>query len=111
MAKGTVILIGCRLPHGLVLSHPLKKDVKVTLNGLNSSRIIGADYVTTEVEADLWEAWKLTRSDFAPLKSGAIFEARNESEAASIAKELRGEKTGLEPMPKDAAGVKPAEKG
>ncbi len=111
MAKGNTILIGCRLPHGLVLSNPLKKGDKVTLAGLNSSRIIGADHVTTEVDAELWAAWKLTREKSPLFTSGAIFEARSESDAASIAKELRKEKTGLDAMPKDAAGVKPAEKG
>lgn len=112
MAKGAVVIIGCRLPHGLVLKNPLAKNSSVTLAGLNSSRIIGADYVTTEVDADFWAAWKLTyEKSFEPFVKGAIFEARSESEAASIAKEVRKEKTGFEPMAKEAAGVKPAEKG
>lgn len=112
MAKGAVVIIGCRLPHGLVLKNPLAKNSSVTLAGLNSSRIIGADYVTTEVDADFWAAWKLTyENSFGPFIKGAIFEARSESEAASIAKEVRKEKTGFEPMAKEAAGVKPAEKG
>ncbi len=109
MAKGSVIYIGCRLPHGLVLQHPLKKGEKVTLAGLNSSRIIGATHVVTEVDADLWAAWKAIHEDYQPLKTGAIFEARSEGDAASIAKELRKEKTGLEPMDPKAMGVKPAE--
>ena len=107
MAK---IIIGCRLPNGLTLHHPITKEA-VTLAGLHSSKIIGATHVTTEVDADFWEAWKEKFKDYAPLKSGAIFEARNETDATSKAKELRKEKTGFEPMATDgkdarASGVK-----
>jgi hypothetical protein len=105
MAK---IIIGCRLPNGLVLTHG---NSSATLAGLHSSKIIGATHVTTEVDAELWEAWKtLMGKDFAPLKTGAIFEARNETEALAKSKELRKEKTGFEPMQQDAAGVKPSDK-
>jgi hypothetical protein len=109
MAKGSTVIIGCRLPHGLVISHPLAKGVTATIAGMNKARIIGADHVTTEIDADIWAAWKLTHEDFAPLKSGAIFEARSQSEAASKAKEVRKEKTGFESMDPKAMGVKPAE--
>lgn len=106
MAK---ILIGCRLPNGLTITHPVTKD-KVTIAGLHSSKIIGATHVTTEVDADFWETWKTAYSDYAPLKVGAIFVARSETEAQGKAKELRKEKTGFEPMAQDAAGVKKAVK-
>lgn len=106
MAK---ILIGCRLPNGLTITHPVTKD-KVTIAGLHSSKVIGATHVTTEVDADFWETWKIAYPDYAPVKSGAIFVARNATEAQEKAKDLRKEKTGLEPMPQDAAGVKKADK-
>ena len=108
------ITIGCRLPHGLTISHP-NPDVKqkVTLAGVHSSKLVdrtgkpAASYVTTEVDAELWEAWKTAYRDFAALKSGAIFEARNEQEAKIKANDLRKEKTGFEPMAPDAQNVKP----
>jgi len=103
MAK---ILIGCRLPNGLTLHHPISTE-KITLAGLHSSKIIGATHVSTEVDSEFWDAWKVAYKDYAPLKSGAIFEARNETEALAKSKELRKEKTGFEPMQQDAAGVKP----
>lgn len=106
MAK---ILIGCRLPNGLIISHPVTK-LTVKLEGKFASKIVGATHSTTEVDADFWETWKKAYSDYQPLKSGAIFEARSETEASAKAKELRKEKTGFEPMEKDAAGVKAAEK-
>jgi hypothetical protein len=104
------IIIGCRLPNGLTLTHPISKE-KVTLDGLYKAKIVGSTHVSTEVDADFWEAWKASMGkDYAPLKSGAIFEARNETEAIAKAKDLRKEKTGLEPMAQDAGGVKKAEK-
>jgi hypothetical protein len=106
MAK---ILIGCRLPHGLTIAHPTTKH-EVTLAGLHSSKIIGATHVTTELDADFWQTWKTAYSDYAPLKNGAIFEARSETEAQAKAKEYRKEKTGFEAMAPDAAGVKKADK-
>jgi hypothetical protein len=112
MAK---IIVGCRLPNGLVLTHP-KSGETVTLAGLHSSKIIGATHVSTEVDSDFWEAWKASMgNNFTPLKTGAIFEARSETDALAKAKELRKENTGFEPMGTDgkdprASGVKKADK-
>lgn len=106
MAK-EIIIIGCKLPHGLTITHPLDKNVKVTINGLNSSKIVGSTYVTTEVDADFWATWKAAYLDYAPLKSGALFEARTQTEAAAKAKELAKEKTGFEPINPESLGVKP----
>lgn len=109
------ILVGCRLPNGLTITHPVSKQ-KVTIAGTYSSKIVkkdgspAADYVTTEVDADIWDTWKKAYSDYGPLKSGAIFEARNRTEALDKAKELKNEKTGFEPMAQDALGVKKVDK-
>lgn len=107
MAK---IIIGCRLPNGLTLHHPVTGEA-VTLDGLHKSKIIGATHVSTEVDAEFWDAWKTKFKDYAPLKAGAIFEARSETDALAKAKELRKERTGFEPMQTDgkdqrASGVK-----
>jgi hypothetical protein len=111
------IVIGCRLPHGLTLSHPNPEvKHKVTLAGLHSSKLVNRDggpaaqYVTTTVDADFWEVWKTAYRGYKPLQTGAIFEARNETEAIAKAKELRKEKTGLEPLQPESLGVKPATK-
>jgi hypothetical protein len=103
------IVIGCRLPNGLTLTHPTTKQ-KVTLAGFHSSKIIGADHMTTEVDADFWAAWKTAYPDYVPLKSGAIFAASNVTQALGKAKDLLKEKTGFEPLAQDAAGVKKADK-
>lgn len=105
MAKATV-LIGCKLPHGLVLR---LKDTKVTIDGMNKSKIVGATHITTEVDAEFWTAWKAAHKDFQPLKSLSIFEATGVRDAEDKAKELEKKKTGFEPLKKDAGGVKPAD--
>jgi len=106
----TRVVIGCKLPHGLILDHPLDPSKKVEINGLNRSLIIGATYATTEVDGEFWEQWKTVHKDFPAIKSGAIFEAGNAAEAAAVAKELEGEKTGFEPMEQNADGVKAVDK-
>lgn len=108
------ILIGCRLPNGILLHHPdpqkraTLKPIKIA--GLRDSKIIGAPYVTTTVDADFWEGWKKAYPDYAPLKNGSLFEASSANEAAAKGKELAAAKTGFEPVKKDAPGIKPAEK-
>lgn len=115
----TQVVIGSKLPLGLVIKHPLNPEHKATIRGLNSSKIIGSTFVTTEIDQDLWEAWKaihhIKDRPFRPIASGAIFEAKNEASAKSIAVEYSKRRTGLEPMKADgkdsrASGVKPADK-
>lgn len=106
----TAVIIGCRLPHGVVLEHPKDASKRITLKGIHASNVIGATHGTTVVPADFWEAWKAANAEFKPFKSGAIFAASNQNEAEAKAKDLKGKKTGLEPMDQNAMGVKPAEK-
>ena len=108
MAAKTV-LIGCKLPHGLILDHPLDVSKKVELAGLNKAIIIGADCATTPVDGEFWETWKTVHKDHPAVKSGAIFEARTTEEVKAKAKELKEEKTGFEAMPQEAMGVKVAD--
>lgn len=96
-----MVLVGCRLPHGLVLESPVNPDFKVTLKGLNRSKIIGATYVTTEVNAEFWELWSASNANFPALKNGAIFVAKNERELNAVNNALSAFKTGFEPMGTD----------
>lgn len=111
------VLIGCRLPHGIIISHPNPESkLKATLAGTFSAKLFGpngapiASYVTTSVDQELWDAWKVAYRDFAALRNGAIFEAKSEQEAKVKAAELRKEKTGFEPLNPDSHGVKKADK-
>lgn len=108
---GKTVLVGCRLPHGIILQLAIAPDVKVELKGVNKATIIGADYATTEVDADFFGAWKKEHKGFAPLESGAIFEAKSEGDAKAIAKEVGNEKTGFEKMPQVTEDVKKASEG
>jgi hypothetical protein len=102
MAKET-ILVGCRLPNGIILADPQNRDIKVKIAGTSGEKLEGGLYLpprafaTTVVEADFWERWKAAYSGFPPLKNRALFEARNEQEAGSKAKDA--ERTGFEQMP------------
>lgn len=108
MATLTAVLIGCRLPHGLTLNHPkYPRDIKkrVTILGMNSSKIIGATFITTEIDSEFWKLWKTAHSDHPALANGAIFEADTEADAKAMGKEFASEKTGFEPMLQEALGV------
>ena len=97
MAK---ILVGNRLPYGLELNDPLDNDTKVEIKGVNASRIIGATFMTTEVDTEFWESWKAVNGKtFAPYVNGTIFEAGSTEKDAE--KALPSEKTGLEPLVPD----------
>lgn len=109
MAK--TIQIGCKLPNGLTLEHPLDPKQTVTLksrytqlgSGENVSFVDGGHSETT-VDADFWAAWKLTNAEFPAFKAGAIFEAKDSLSLASIAKEREKVITGFE-------GAQPAKNG
>jgi len=112
MAK--TVVIGCKLPHGLILELPMDTTKKVTLNGRKKALIVGADYAMTDVDSDFWDTWLALNGEFPAVKSGAIFVAKNATDAAAIATETADVKTGFEPMRKDgqdprARGVKTAD--
>ena len=113
MAK--IVVVGCKLPNGIIIEHPSDPAKKITLNGTNKSLVIGAEYATTEVDGDFFEQWIAANKEFSAVKSGAIFVAKSLADIVSIASELKEQKTGLEPMRKDgkdlrASGVKAADK-
>lgn len=110
MANGDKVIVGCKLPHGIILEHPKDAKVKVHINGLNKIVVIGADHSKTEVDADFWAAWSAKNKEFPAILSGALFFASDVESVESIAVETKAEKTGFEPMKKDAGGVKAADK-
>lgn len=112
MAK--IVTVGSKLPHGIILEHPMDSTKVVVVNGKNSALIIGADHATTEIDGDFWEQWYAVNKEFPAVKSGALFVAKNAAEATAVAAELKDQKTGFEPMRTDgkdsrATGVKTAE--
>lgn len=99
------VTVCCSLPHGIVLEHPQNPKISVVVNGLNKSQIIGASHVATEVDADIWEAWKAEHKDFPAIKVGALFAAKTADEAKGKIDDMKDEKTGFERMPQNAMGV------
>lgn len=105
------VLVGCKLPNGIVLEHPEKPEVKVTILGLNKRTIIGSDYMSTDVDGEFWDAWIKSNAKFPAVKSGAIFVAKDLRSLEAAGKEAKKRRTGLEPMQTDgkdprAGGVK-----
>ena len=98
------VIIGCKLPHGIILSHP-ETGKTVAIGGLNKSKLIGATHFLTEVDEDFWNAWKAAHPSFPALKSGALFVAKNMDAAEGKSKEMAKVKTGFEPMPQEAMVV------
>jgi lipid II:glycine glycyltransferase (peptidoglycan interpeptide bridge formation enzyme) len=98
------VTVGCKLPHGLVIKTGGKS---ATLAGANSSRIVGG-YGLTQVDKDLFDAWRKEYADYAPLKNQLIFVQEKPASAESQAKEQAAVKSGLEPLDisKPVAGVK-----
>jgi len=98
---GKTVIVGCKLPTGIILESPLDPGIKVELNGANKATIIGAGYGSTEVDDDFWQLWAAQNKDFPAFASHAIFVAKNSAEVVSVAKELKDERTGIEPMQTD----------
>lgn len=98
MAKVTV---GCKLPTGITLQVDGKK---VTLNGTNSSNVIGGYGLTTDVDKDFMDAWLKQNKDITMVRNGFVFIKKNEKEAKAAAKDGAENKNGTEPMNPDKPG-------
>ena len=108
MAK--IVVVGCKLPHGITIEHPMDPTKTVELKGKNKSLIVGAEYATTEVDADFFEQWAAVNKEFPAVKSGTIFVAKNAADVTAMAAEFKDRKTGFEAMDPTSHGVKPADK-
>jgi hypothetical protein len=108
MAK--IVVVGCKLPHGIIIEHPMDTTKTVEIKGKNKALIVGADYATTEVDADFFEQWAAVNKEFPAVKSGAIFVAKSAADVAAMAVEFKDRKTGFEAMDPKSHGVKPADK-
>jgi hypothetical protein len=97
------LTIGCKLPSGLHLDHEGKR---VTLNGSNSSNIIGGYGLTHNVDQAFWEAWKKAHADFEPLKQGLIFAQEKEANARAEASDKQALENGFEGIDPNKPGKK-----
>lgn len=100
MAKN--IIVGCRLPNGLILRHP-KTGAEVEIAGANKERIIGSGYALTEVDEEFYKEWLASHKDFAPIVSGAIVSGATEKDVSAALREVEKEETGFEGLSQDTA--------
>ena len=95
-----MVVIGCKLPNGLICEMGRYGDddfTRVVLNGSNSAKVVGG-YGLTNVSKAFWEAWltKHQRLDF--VRKGLVFQHSDEASARSHATEMSGLRTGLEAL-------------
>ncbi|WP_147196028.1 hypothetical protein [Pantoea sp. CCBC3-3-1] len=99
-----VVTVGCKLPNGLVIDID---GYTVTLNGANSSNIVGGYGLTENVDKAAFDKWLKAHGDQAYVKNELVFAQAKTNSAESKAKENADVKSGLEGLPQDnpAPGV------
>lgn len=99
--SGDTVVVGCKLPCGLVISHDGKS---VELKGSRESNIINGFGLTPGVDAEFFEAWKKVHKNMPYVKNELIFAYSDERSAQDMADERIKEKTGLEGLNPDKPG-------
>lgn len=96
----THVTIGCKLPHGLIISAKNNEGevVSVTLNGANAARIVGGYGITENVPLELWNAWLKRHHKHAAVVNGQVFQHTDLKSVESEARNRRDVVTGLEPI-------------
>ena len=102
------IVVGCKLPNGLVVE---QGGYTVTLNGANSSNVIGGYGLTEGVDKDAFEKWLEVHKNQLYVKNELVFAQAKANSAQSKANENASVKTGLEGLPQDkpAPGIEKAD--
>lgn len=117
------IIVCSKFPQDLRLEAKINGEiVKFVISGAKQDRfarqdvknnLIGATAMTT-VDEDLFNAWKEQHPKSALIENNVIFTSKDTKSANSQAKELKGEKTGLEGLNQDGddrvKGVKKVKK-
>lgn len=93
------VIIGCKVPNSLIIEY---KGKSAKINGSQSEdgmimfekgEHIG---ITYNVDKELWDNWREVHKNHPALVNQHIFETKSENSAKAQAKELKGNKTGLE---------------
>jgi len=93
-----VVVVGCKLPNGIVLE---VEGYSVVLNGANSSNVIGGYGLTESVDKDAFDKWMKIHADQAYVKNELVFAQAKTNSAESKAKENADRRSGLEGLPQD----------
>ncbi|EOC1127308.1 hypothetical protein AAAW35_000284 [Cronobacter sakazakii] len=102
------IVVGCKLPNGLVVE---QDGYTVTLNGSNSSNVVGGYGLTEGVDKDAFENWLEVHKNQPYVKNELVFAQAKANSAQSKATENASIKSGLEGLPQDkpAPGIEKAD--
>ncbi|EKY2017044.1 hypothetical protein QU220_004177 [Cronobacter sakazakii] len=102
------IVVGCKLPNGLVVE---QEGYTVTLNGANSSNVVGGYGLTEGVDKDAFEKWLEVHKNQPYVKNELVFARAKANSAQSKATENASVKSGLEGLPQDkpAPGIEKAD--
>lgn len=92
------IVLGCKLPHGIILELPNRKGKRYTLRGTNAARIVGGYGITPGIPKSFWDEWLTLNGDHPAVRNGSVFPEKNVERAEAKAKEMRRVRTGLEPI-------------
>lgn len=103
-ATGTAtVVVGCKLPHGLIIEVGKEGGDnyrKVKLNGMNASQqggfVTHEGFGLTVVDESIWRAWMKKNEKLEFVRNGAVFEQKDEASAQAHSKASRGIITGFE---------------
>lgn len=101
-----MVTVGCKLPHGI---HMDLGGKRVTLNGTNTSNVIGGYGLTENVDKEFFDKWLATHKESPMVKNDLIFAHEKTSNVAAQAKDNAENKNGFEPIDpnKPGNGVQP----
>ena len=97
-ASGDTVVVGCKLPHGLIVD---LNGTSVTLNGANTSHVVGGYGMTYNVDRSFMLAWLDAFKGFEAVKRNLIFIQEKPKSAYANAKEQSDISTGLERIDPD----------
>lgn len=101
--SGKTVVIGCKIPNGITIRGAGKQ---FTLNGANQSNVIGGYGITEDVPAEVWEDYAKAHAKSPAIVNELIFAQKDTRSARDAAKERKDQKTGLEKIKAEDAGVK-----
>lgn len=91
--KKNTVVIGCKLPAGLVIRGA---DKQFIINGSNSSVIIGGFGITEDVPSEIWDDYAKAHAKSKLIQNGLIFAVNDKDSAKDAANERSKQKTGFE---------------
>ena len=101
--SGKTVVIGCKIPNGVKIRGAGKE---FTLNGANQSNVIGGYGITEDVPAEVWEDYAKAHAKSPAIVNELIFAQKDTRSARDAANERKSQKTGLEQIKAEDAGVK-----